>query len=334
MLKGWRKRLSKGMVGGEKPIARKLFMQLDPQLYRFYGSMVRISVKPRNFIYLELKYGEYQRKFIEAWSEGKLKIGEITINETKIIVPFKKDVDLTDPNEWMAIDVNESNVTAVSSNPHILRVDNDLRTIHTTYSNIIRRIQKLKRHKPKAAQKLLKKYSGRRRHKAVDGCHKIAKRIVEFAKQRKMGIVMENLKEIRKHIHYGRMLNRRLHSWNFRKLQFHIEYKANLNGLLVVYVNPKHTSSLCPICGGKLASNGHRLLKCKMCGYEKDRDVVACLNMLRMRGAPLPLKANYEASAELERIVIKSYYPTTVKHILIGSRAGGAQPFYDTPTGI
>jgi len=117
---------------------------------------------------------------------------------------------------------------------------------------------------------------------------------------------MEDLTRIRKRINYGRRLNRRLHSWNFRRLQFYIEYRAKLEDLPVHYINPKGTSSLCPICGGRLiASNGHRQLKCK-CGYENNRDVTACLNMLRMRGAPLPQKATDEAfKAEVERIVIK-----------------------------
>jgi len=61
---------------------------------------------------------------------------------------------------------------------------------------------------------------------------------------------------------WRRMLNRRLHSWNFRRLQFYIEYKARLEGLPVVYINPKGTSSLCPVCGGRLAPNGHGLVKC------------------------------------------------------------------------
>ena len=99
--------------------------------------------------------------------------------------------------------------------------------------------------------------------------------------------VMEDLRGIRKNINRGKNLNRRLHSRNFRKLQFFIEYKAKLNGIQVVYVNPHKTSSLCPICGGKLVPNGQRLLKC-MCGYENDRDVIACLNMLRMRGVHVP----------------------------------------------
>jgi len=112
MLKTYRKKHKEG-----KPEAKKLFMQLDPQLYKFYGDGIRISVRPRKFIFLKLKYGEYQRKFVDAWREGKLKVGEITVNETKVIVPFKKVVDLQDPSDWIAIDVNESNVTAVSSSP-------------------------------------------------------------------------------------------------------------------------------------------------------------------------------------------------------------------------
>jgi putative transposase len=301
ILKNYRKKHKEG-----KPEAKKLFMQLDPQLYKFYGDKIRISIKPRKFIFIDLKYGEYQKKFIDSWKEEKLKTGEITINETKIIIPFKKWVDLQNPKDWIAIDINESNVTAVSSNPHILKIDHKLRTMHTTYFNIRRRIQKLAKHKPKTTQRLLKKYSGREERKARDLCHKISREIVDFAKQHGFGMVMEDLKGIRKHISKGRMLNRRLHSWNFRKLQLYIEYKAKLEGLPVTYVNPRGTSTLCPICGGKLASNGHREMKCPKCGYEGDRDIIACLNMLRMRGAPLPLKATHEAhKAKVERIVIK-----------------------------
>ena len=291
---------------GGRPEAKKLFMQLDPMLYKFYGDTIRISVKPRRFIFIKLRYGKYQEKFIDAWRGGKLKTGEITINENKVIIPFKKDVDLSNPKDWIAIDINESNITAVSSNPHILRINHELRTIHTTYFNIRRRIQKLARYKPKMSRKLMEKYSGREKRRVKDLCHKISRKIVDYAKQHNLGIVMENLKRIREHINYGRRINRRLHSWNFRRLQFYIEYKAKLEGLPIEYINPRGTSSLCPICGGRLASNGYRLLKCR-CGYKNDRDVIACLNMLRMRGAPLPLKATHEAfKAEVERIVIKS----------------------------
>ncbi len=289
MLKSWRKKVRRGEANSDKPPrAKKLFIRFDPQLVKFEGYRLRISIRPRQFIYIQLKYGNYQRKFIEEWKKGKLKIGEITMNGEKVIVPFRKEVDLTNPKDWIAIDINESNVTGVSLNPHILRIEHELRTIHTTYFEIRRRIQRLSKYKPITSKRLMEKYSEREKKKVHDLCHKIAKIIVDFAKEHNLGIIMEDLNGIRKNINKGKNLNRRLHSWNFRKLQFFIEYKAKLNGIPVVYVNPYKTSSLCPRCGGKLAPNGQRLMKCRKCGYENDRDVIACLNMLRMRGVPVP----------------------------------------------
>jgi len=99
----------------KSPRARKLFIRFDSQLVKFEGDKLRISIRPRQFIYVKLKYGEYQRRFIEEWKKGKLKVGEITMNGEKVVVPFKKDVDLTNPEDWIAIDINEYNVIGVSS---------------------------------------------------------------------------------------------------------------------------------------------------------------------------------------------------------------------------
>jgi len=279
-------------------------------LVKYEGERLRISVKPRRFIYVKLKYGGYQKRFIEEWKAGRLRVGEVLINKTKVLVPFRKDVDLTNPKGWIAIDVNESNVTCVSTNPHIIRFEHDLREIRSSYFEKRRKIQKLSKLKPTASKRLMKKYSKRKRNRTESLCHKIAKMIVSRARKHGFGIVMENLKGMRKQIRYGKRMNRRLHTLPYRRLQSYIEYKAKLAGLPVVYVNPRGTSSLCPICGGKLASNGHRLLKCRKCGCEKDRDVVACLNLLernpRCGEFPFPPKATHEAlSAEVERIVIK-----------------------------
>jgi len=78
-------------------------------------------------------------------------------------------------------------------------------------------------------------------------------------------------------------LNGRLHRWSYGRFQRIIEYQAKLNGLNVVYVDPRDTSSICPVCGGKLnpSQNGRRLMKCRRCGLEEDRDVVAVKNLTR-----------------------------------------------------
>jgi len=294
MLKSWRRLRRKGLAKGDKPVARKLFIQLDSMLVKYEGDKLRISVRPRRFTTIQLKYGEYQRKFIDEWRAGRLRVGEVTINETKVLIPFRKDVDLSNPKDWIAIDINESNVTGVSSNPHVVRWDAEFGKVRGNYFRKRRRIQRLAKHKPITSRRLMKKYSKRERNKVKDLCHKLSKSIVTFAEEHGFGIVMENLKGIRRRINYGKKMNRRLHSWSFRRLQFYIEYKAKLEGLPVKYVDPKNTSSLCPICGGKLvASKGHRRLRCRKCGYENDRDIIGAVNILK-RGCgelPLPPKA-------------------------------------------
>ena len=66
MLKSWRKKVRKGEANSDKPPrAKKLFIRFDPQLVKFEGDKLRISVKPRQFVYVQLKYREYQRKFID-----------------------------------------------------------------------------------------------------------------------------------------------------------------------------------------------------------------------------------------------------------------------------
>ena len=114
MISSWKR------TRGRKPVAKKLFIQFSPLLTRFEGGKLRISVKPREFLTIPLKFGSYQEKFIRAWREGKLKIGEISMNESWIIVPFKQEIDLTKPNEAVAIDINENNITAIDSNGNCL----------------------------------------------------------------------------------------------------------------------------------------------------------------------------------------------------------------------
>ncbi|WP_456327857.1 RNA-guided endonuclease InsQ/TnpB family protein [Archaeoglobus sp.] len=152
----------------------------------------------------------------------------------------------------------------------------------------------------KRRRELLQKYGKREKNRVKDILHKVSKTIVEFAKVRGCGIILEDLKGIRKSINFNRIMNRRLHNWSFRKLQSYIEYKAKLNGIPVVYVNPKGSSSHCPICGGKLSPNGQwREKKCVKCGVIWNRDFVACLNLLKMWGTRvtperLPMNLRWE----------------------------------------
>lgn len=59
-------------------------------LTKFNEENLRISVKPRQFLTIPLKYGEYQEKYIEGWKKDELKIGEVMMNEQYTIIPFKR----------------------------------------------------------------------------------------------------------------------------------------------------------------------------------------------------------------------------------------------------
>jgi transposase len=55
-----------------------------------------------------------------------------------------------------------------------------------------------------------------------------------------------------------------------------------INGSPVYFVNPKNTSKICFRCGGLINSSKN----CPNCGL--DRDINACLNILKMWGLPPP----------------------------------------------
>lgn len=195
-------------------------------------------------------------------------------------VVFSKVVEVVETNERaVAVDVNENNV-AFGTMEHVVNVGTKERIIRTAYFLKRRRLQS----KPRLNEKpLLAKYRGRERRRVEAIYHEVAREVV--AKAKEVGastIVMEDLENIRRRYRKGRSkaTNGRLNRWGFRKLQRIVEYKAKLAGLNVVYVDAKGTSSLCPVCGGRLSPNGHRRLKCG-CGLEEDRDVIAVKNLLR-----------------------------------------------------
>jgi len=298
MLKNYRK-VKRRNKKVKEPKAKRLFLKLDNQTYKLIkkdGLCLRIPTKPRKFLLIKLKYGSYQKEFLNR----NYKLGSITINLNNVIIAFSKEVEIKKPERIVAIDVNETNLTCVASDGLAKVYDlKPVKTIRYAYYLKKKSIQKKVKNR-KLRRELLKKYSGKEKRKVEWFLHNIAKQIVEDFQDSEF--VLENLKgireainkrELRKNKYNGKIqlhrtkpkkLLRRLNSWPFKKVQFFIEYKALWNNNLVSYLDPRKTSSICPICGYKLELNGHRVLRCENCGYENDRDIIACLNLLKMKG--------------------------------------------------
>ena len=89
------------------------------------------------------------------------------------------------------------------------------------------------------------------------------------------------------------VLRHRTYQAGFRGIVKVIEEKCAEKGAPTVKLDPRGTSSTCPVCNSKLMRGiAPRRLKCSRCEFEAGRDVVAVINLekryLTLKGS-LPL---------------------------------------------
>jgi IS605 OrfB family transposase len=148
------------------------------------------------------------------------------------------------------------------------------------------RLFHLKRALQKKGSRSAKRHLKRVRHKQArfrrDCDHVLSKQIVRSAEPGAT-IVLENLKDIRKRTKARRKTEtkRRIHAWSFAQLKGFIEYKAEERGLMVVVVDPRHTSQACSRCGHTARTNrrSRGRFVCRKCGYELHADLNAARNI-------------------------------------------------------
>jgi putative transposase len=107
--------------------------------------------------------------------------------------------------------------------------------------------------------------------------------IVKEAGERRLAIVMEDLRGIRKLYRrgngQGNNYRATLNSWSYYELQRQID-KAKWKGIPVLYVTAWGTNAKCSMCGSKTFPNEDRTLFCPRCKKTVDRDVNAARNIL------------------------------------------------------
>jgi len=146
----------------------------------------------------------------------------------------------------------------------------------------IRRKYQSRRKKLGKLKKLhaIKKLGNKESRWMKDQNHKISRQIINFAiKENVSAIKLEILANIRQTTRTSRKNAKNLHNWSFYQLQKFIEYKANLAGIKVVYVNPAYTSQTCPCCGTRNRADD-RKYECS-CGFKTHRDQVGAINIMR-----------------------------------------------------
>lgn len=131
----------------------------------------------------------------------------------------------------------------------------------------------------RGCKKLLKRLSGRERTTATIINHTISKQIVSDAKERGIGLAIENLSNIRQTSkRRNKTFRSKLNRWNFGQLRAFLTYKCAISGVQLVVVEPAYTSQTCSHCHHLGIRNG-KSFKCTNCGNDMDADINAARNI-------------------------------------------------------
>jgi len=280
----------------------------DTHLFWFSWGSFRIATH-KGHLTIPFSLHEHAEKF-KGWQVKSSRIIMLD-DEYYLHVTFKKTIEEKEYEGLLGIDVNEKSIDLALIKPgkvRFVKIDiSEAKYIRDRYFKKRWSIQRKVGERARA--KLLAKYSGREKRRVDIIIHKASKIIAEMVAREKAKPVIEELKNMRERIKYGRRMNRRLHIIPFRRIQSYIFYKSIEKGYKPETVDAKNTSKTCPICGELNKPNGH-VFKCRRCSLQADRHLVAAWNIaakLQMcRPLPLAAKAIDEAfKAEMERIVIK-----------------------------
>lgn len=137
----------------------------------------------------------------------------------------------------------------------------------------------------KSATRRLKAMAGRQSRFQRWVNHSIAKRLVQYAKDTKAILVLEDLTHIRRRMTVRKRQRAKQHNWSFGQLRAFLTYKARRAGVPVVFVAPHNTSTTCSQCGvvDKRNRRSQAEFSCLRCGYESHADFNAARN-LAVRG--------------------------------------------------
>ena len=113
----------------------------------------------------------------------------------------------------------------------------------------------------------------------ITQCHLISSQIVQFAVDQNVGVLcVEQLHGIGKREMKQSRDKRELNQWSYYRLIDNVRYKAQREGLRLVFVDPRYTSKRCPRCG-RLNTPDKRFYRC-VCGFHCHRDIVGAMNIV------------------------------------------------------
>jgi putative transposase len=256
-------------------------------------------------LYLRYEFTDNFEKINQIEFDKEYAYVAITVVEQKLIKS----------RAYIGIDRNTTGHIAVVSDPEtgkVIKLGKSALHIHQKYKNIRKYLQ----HNGKYDK--MKQIKNRESRIVRDLNHKVARKIVDIAKESSKGIKLEDLTGIRnsktsKSFRYAK------NSWSFYQLQTMIEYKAKLLGVEVAYVDPRYTSQECSRCG-LIGNRDKKEFTCPHCGHVDHADSNAGFNIAkRPRIDQLHADSDVcKGTTDSPKMAMSRIQPT-VKHKNLGS---------------
>jgi putative transposase len=204
------------------------------------------------------------------------KVNQVEVdNEYACVSVSVPEKEPAEPSGYVGVDLNTTGHAAVASDPatgKVWKLGKQAEHIHKKYSSIRRQLQK------RGEYRVVKRIRDRESRIIRDLNHKVSRKLVEIAASRGCGIKFERLGGIRGNRRHAKSFRYSLNSWSFYQLEKFVEYKAKLQGVTVVYVEPAYTSKTCSRCGHMGDRNGKHF-ECPSCGHVENADVNASFNI-------------------------------------------------------
>ncbi|MFN4179726.1 MAG: IS200/IS605 family accessory protein TnpB-related protein [Armatimonadota bacterium] len=292
------KRKKKGKV--RKPNLKKPFITLSNSFAKvsWDGKVLKVKIpkspndlEPLNFSFRP--HGKY-KQVLDKWLAGDCKIGDVTLTENSISIPFKfADAKVYEPKTVIGVDSNENSLDLFVMDAGLLG-SMDTSEISRINRDHDRRIRKATRGKNNAKfkKKVQAKHGRLRKEKTRTLWSIFALMLINLAIQHQAALVLENLKGLKPNISLRqaskKMRQRLLNYWSIMVFHRILEAKCREHGVPIVFVNPKDTSKSCPICGGSLRGQDKECPTCRLSRHYVAAINIACRGKEKFPGVVLP----------------------------------------------
>lgn len=156
IVNSWRKNYLKGNRKRHKPLVARSFVRVKQTLTKLEGDTLRISIRPREFVYVDLS-----RRYFSL--DGK--IGEPILTPTKIHIPIHQPKEKIPIREEIGWDSNKFSMDGYSSERGWIKIDlTPLHALHVTYDNKFRSINRIFARNKRKGKILYQKYRNRCRN--------------------------------------------------------------------------------------------------------------------------------------------------------------------------